>query len=235
AADVPPEEVRDGVVRDEHVHPSVQAEIDGKDAQTFARRGTGNGDSRALRDVTEGAVALIEEARIRSAAEAIRVAVARQVARVASASLLARGIVVEIVRDVEIEPAIPVGIEERGARAPGGAGHSGARGDVDERAVSLVSIEDVRAVVRDIEIEVAVVVVVADREAETITLAADSSLLGDVDERAVAHVSIEPVRSIALLGRATRRGVPVDEVEVEMAVAIVVEPPRAAGHRLEED
>src|SRR5690606_41970319 len=44
-----------------------------------------------------------------------------------------------------------------------------------------------------------------------------------------------PVRSIALLGRATRRGVPVDEVEVEMAVAIVVEPPRAAGHRLEED
>jgi hypothetical protein len=51
----------------------------------------------------------------------------------------------QVAADEEIEPPIVVEIEEPGAGAPAVRRHAGARGDVAERVVAVVVVQDVAA------------------------------------------------------------------------------------------
>ena len=83
--------------------------------------------------------------------------------------------------------------------------------------------------VRDIDIGPAVVIVVADGHAHPVALAGDAGFFGDIGEGAVAIVVEEavPVFRRVLLERRNRRAV--DEVDVQVAVVVVIEQ-RHAGH-----
>jgi len=102
-----------------------------------------------------------------------------------------------------------------------------------ERPVAAVDVEDVPAEVRDEEVGIAVAIDVADRDAAPPAVVADAGRLGHVLERAVALVAVE--RVLPLLDDLPAVEPPaVDDVEVEVAVAVVVEKREAAAARLEE-
>ena len=84
---------------------------------------------------------------------------------------------------------------------------------------------------RDVEIGVAVVVVVADGHALAVERLVEPGLLGDVLEVSLAVVAIEGLgrRRLDLVAGPVRR---VDEEQVLVAVAVVVEEGDARAHRL---
>ena len=95
---------------------------------------------------------------------------------------------VEIVGDEEIEIAVAIVVDERGARAPPGVADAGGLGDVGERAVAVVAVQRLRAERGHEEIEVAVVVVVADRRAHAIGAGADAGGVSNVGEVELARL-----------------------------------------------
>src|SRR5207248_8340717 len=99
---------------------------------------------------------------------------------------------VAVARDVKVEPAVTVIVEERRRRRPGSAFRPEVWGGA-ERAVALVEIEHIRPVVGQVEVGEAVVVDVADRHAVAEAPEADAGSLGDVLEPAVAGVAIQLV------------------------------------------
>ena len=102
------------------------------------------------------------------------------------------------------------------------AAHAGARGDFLERAVTAVAEQEVRAPVRDVEIEMPVAVDIAGAHAVAPGRGIDACLLRHVLELPSAKVAIERVAvrdALALGGQLGGR----DEIDVETAVAVVVE------------
>ena len=106
--------------------------------------------------------------------------------------------------------------------------------EVAELAVALVPVEDVGAVIGHIEIEVAVAVVVGRRAAHAPTRITDPGRAGIVRKGAVAHVAVEGVgRGRGRVGIAFQPRA-VDQVDVEPAIAVVVEESTAAAFGLDD-
>src|SRR3546814_6668390 len=102
-------------------------------------------------------------------------------------------------------------------------GETEARCSVLEAAVALVAVEDVDAVAGDEQIEFAVIVIVADRAADATVFDRTAGAVhaeggSDVDE-AVAVIAPQRVGRACLVGAE----------EVEVAVAVILEPARADG------
>ena len=223
------EEVGRRVVRLVHVDPAVVVEVRGDHPHPFS---DGSCDPRAPADVGEGAVTVVAVEDARLSLELRDPAHRVIVDHVARKALLVVGVELQVVRDEEVEPAVTVVVEERGAASPLAVVDSGPRGHVGERAVTVVVVEDARAVGRDVEIAVAVVVVVAHRQAHATTHPADAGLLRHVGEGSVAVIPVEGVGD-GTAALALRRGRVGDEVDVEPAVAVVVDEPSAAPHGLD--
>ncbi len=138
-----------------------------------------------------------------------------------------------VARDVEVEIAVGVGVEERAARAPAGGRDTGRRRHVLEGAVALVAKEEVGAPVRDVEVERAVAVVVARADAVAPCGRVEPRLLRDVLELQPAEVPVEDVavrHALAALRELRGR----HEVDVEPPVAVVVEEGDTTASRLED-
>ena len=102
-----------------------------------------------------------------------------------------------------------------------------------ERPVAVVPEEEVRAEVRDVEVELAVVVVVAGADPVAPGRGVDSRLLRHVLELQAPEVAVEgvPVRHpLALVGQLLGG----HEVDVELAVTVVVDESDAAAARFED-
>src|SRR6185295_265637 len=104
-----------------------------------------------------------------------------------AARLIALGLEAHVVPDVEIEPAVAVVVEERGAHAPAVVVGACLLRDVAEpgiavRAGTLVVPELVRAHAGDVEIGAAVVVVVSGGGSHAVGAAAQAAAPGDVGE-----------------------------------------------------
>jgi len=96
---------------------------------------------------------------------------------------------VEVVGDVEVWPAVVVVVKEPGCEGEDGGLHAGLSGDLSERAVVVVAIEEVGAVeVGDVEVWEAVVVEVGGGDGLAEGDAVDAGGVGDVFEGAVAAI-----------------------------------------------
>ncbi len=142
-----------------------------------------------------------------------------------------------VVGDVDVDPAVVVEIAADDAESlTDSAGQAGGRGDIGERAIAVVVIEDIgdagkhlRAaellkaggigadlvggdgdIVDDVDVEKAIAVVIDERRRARPVIVGDTGGFGDLGEGAIAVVAVEPV------------SVEVGEVDVEVAVVVEV-------------
>ena len=247
------EEARRGVAGDVDVGPSVVVEIRRRRPHPVGARGppvaaderhggrpAGMGDPRLLRDVDERAVSAVAIEDVRAAGESLRPAghgdlVVAAVGRVAGPRRPGR-IEVHVARHEQVQMAVPVVVEKAAAGPPAvqRSRDPGLLGDVRERAVAVVAVEDVPPPVADEEVVEAVVVVVAHAAGLAPAGTGQAGLLGDVGERAVAVVVEQVARGLAVPdARVEARRV--DQEDVEPAVVVVVEESRAAAHLLQQE
>ena len=178
------------VVRHEDVDAAVAIEVARDDAEAVADRGQ---QSRSRGHVGKRAVAVIVvQGRGRRQIVARRAAVIGHSGQ-GEALDFGRGAPVQIVRDEQIERTVAVIIDKRGARAPAGARHAGARRDIFEVTAAVVSQQDIAPEVGDVQVGEAVVVEVAGRHAHSIPAYASAAPLGHVFEGAVTAVEVQTV------------------------------------------
>ena len=113
------ERARVRIVRHVDVGPAIVVEVERADAEAVGAAGLE--DAGALRDVLEGAVALVAVEHVGAAGQPGRTARDRD-ALVAAEARIGRGrlgeIEVDVVGDEQIEPSVAVVVEEGGARCP---------------------------------------------------------------------------------------------------------------------
>ena len=232
------EEVGGLVVGHEDVHVAVAVVVGGGEAHPLAR---GIEDPGRGGDVGKGAVTGIAVEDVGRPGEILRAGIGPQVRRRVLArsgeevrrQVPAAGVegVLHVVGHVEVEETVVVVIEEGAARAPRRVAHPGPGGEVGEGPVPPAAQEDVRSVVGDVEVGVAVVVVVRRGDADAVAPVVGAGLAADLAEGAVPQVAVELV---GLRGLGAVEGVAVDGVDVEAAVAVVVEEGAARPHGLDE-
>jgi len=220
-AAVDEKKILDGVVGDEEVHVAVVVDVRGDHAEALAK---GFGDGRALAHFGEGAVAIVVVEEAGGGLEDSRHAVIVVADLVAAAFELFDAGVVDEAADEEVELAIIVVIEPDGAGGPAWSGEPGFFGDVSERAVLVVFVQDAFAVGGDEQVRPAVVVVIPDGDAHAEVGAGDADFFGDVGEAAVAIIFVEGVADGLGGGRRPKiAGAAVDEEDVHPAVVVEVE------------
>ena len=135
----------------------------------------------------------------------------------------------DVVTHVEIEVPVGVDVEKRdpGSHAVA-VSHACSLGDVGEGAVSVVPVEDVGPEVVHVEVGVAVVIVIAHGDAEPVSRIADARLRRHVGELPVPFVPIERVARHRV-GLRSPQWCPVEEVDVDPPVAVVVEQRESRG------
>jgi hypothetical protein len=89
---------------------------------------------------------------------------------------------VDIVNHCNVQQAILVVVDERGAGGPAGRSNTGAGSYVRERPVSVVVIKNIVAVIGDIKIDVPVVIVVARRHSHAFIGVSDAGRFRDIGE-----------------------------------------------------
>ena len=232
AAIVAVEVVGLAVVGDEEVELAVVVEVgpDGGEAEEVV----GVVDAGGFGDVGEGAVAVVVIEGVGRAFEAAGAALHGDVV-VLAGDLRAelREVVqveVDVVGDEEIGVAVGVVVAEDGAGGPAFVVvEAGGFGDVGEGAVAVVAIEDDAAEAADEEVGEAVVVEVADGCAHRPAGIADAGFVGDVGEGAVVVVVVEGAAGF-LAGERHGDAGGVGEVDVGLAIAVVVDEGYAAAH-----
>src|ERR1700674_3701875 len=221
--------VRSGVVGDDQVQPAIVVEIgeDGSEAvATFAVS-----DARLQADVGERAIPIVVEEMIAFAEEA------HGAAKNGDASVLAGAfgdapfsgedgaleIVFHVTGNEEIEQTVVVVVAPGWARGPTAESDTCLFGDVGERAVVVVVVKAVLAKVRDVDVRPSVVVIVGYCHAKPPALIRNAGLFGDVSEGAIVIVVEEHgARRSLLTLHCGERGT-VEQVNVEPAIAVVIE------------
>ena len=146
--------------------------------------------------------------------------------------------VVEVIRGVDVQIPVSIGIEERGARCPACIACSAGPRDLLKRAVSLVPEETFFAEMRYQEIGIAVAVEIArdgpHAVAEAVRRIQQSGLLGAVPEGPVPAVleKTVPDRRPASIAR---QRVSVHEEKIRPTVAVVVEHRNAPADDLDHE
>src|SRR5439155_4154410 len=104
---------------------------------------------------------------------------------------------VDVAPNVEIEPAVAVVIKKSGAgmkeRPEFRSRHAGLVGNICERTVAVVVIENVSTVLSDVKIGKSVVVVITPNATEAVARAGNSRCFGNICEGAIPIVSIKRV------------------------------------------
>ncbi len=138
-----------------------------------------------------------------------------------------------VARDVEVEIAVAVRVQEGAAGAPPTRGHAGLGGDVLERAVAAIAKEKVRTPVGDVQVEASIPIGVPRADAAAPRRCIDAGLRRHVFELPAAEVAVERVAvGDALAGRRQLRGG--HHVDVEPAVGVVVDERDAVAGRFED-
>ena len=139
---------------------------------------------------------------------------------------------VHVARDVEVEVAVAVGVEECAAGAPAAGGDPRPHRDLFERAVPAVAEQRVGTPVRDVEIEAAVAVEIPGARAAPPGREVHARMLRHVLELPATEVAVERVAMRDTLPAGRELGA-CDQVDVEETVAVVVEQRDAAAGRFE--
>ncbi len=210
-------EVRVEVVGDVYVGESVAVEVRRDDAEAAARKA---GEPGGLRRVLEPGVAESEVEDVVLPGVHPRLTVEPERAARTEAHVRVGLGLLHVVHHVEVEDAVEIGVEKGAPRAPPRIVDAGRRGDLVERAVAAVSEQAVRSVSRHVEIVVPVAVHVGGDDAHSPALSVrESGHLGHVLESEIAEISVEVIGSK-----------PVQEKEIEPAVAVGVQETDAGAH-----
>ena len=252
-APVHPELVLVAVVRDVDVGPAVAVEVGRHHAE---RRTVGLLQEGDGGDVVEPPVATVAIQAVGLGSEGARVGRSPVMGRAvvaAARSARTRGgrrdVVAQIVAHVQVQPPVAVVVHEGGGHAPSVVVRSALTRPLDERAVAVVPEELVASEVRQVEVDPPVVVHVPGGEAHAVPARVDAALLRDVREPRDADsiglqeeiVAVQAPRGRqrslrreqGLIGRLVRsEHLSLDEVDVEVAVVVVVEQPGPRRHDL---
>ena len=235
------EVVRLGVVRDVEVRPAVAVVVEPGDPETVVLVGVAHARLRA--HLREAPVPLVAEQEVRLPGEPPRPALhrdapvlARRTPSLALARALAElGQVVEVDEhvpaDEEVEAAVPVVVGEAAAHGPAAPRDARGLGDLLERAVAVVAVEVVAPEAGDVDVRGPVAVRVTGADPHRPAGVPDARLVRHVLEPEAAEVAVEH----AAHGLRVVPGVDgerVREVDVDEAVAVVVEERHPAAHRL---
>ncbi len=237
-APVVEDEVLDGVVGDDHVGPAVRVQVHEGQAECFRNRcsrGALDLQSGFARDIDEAAVTLIAQKRQVSTAKiqgrAIRAADSRD-SEVDGPIDLSRPL--DVVANEEIQIPVVVGVEKPRARSPTGgvprdAGQFGHVGEVP----AVVAEQVIGPHRRDEQIGVAVRIVITDRDTHPVQAQVEARLGGDVLEVPSAVIAEEcQGRWLRVIDRIARPTRCVDQQQIRVVVAVVVEEGGTRSHRL---
>src|SRR5258707_959951 len=103
-------------------------------------------------------------------------------------------------------------------------------GHVRKCAVPVVSIQNIPTEIAHVNIREAIVVVIADADTEGVGSTPDACLLGHVREFHPTVISIESISRSG--GAGTRERLSTQEVDVDLAIPVIVEKSQAAGDGL---
>ncbi len=247
---IPKDPIFRDIVGGVEVDPAVEVEIETGGAE---RAAFGIIDTCGDGDIGEGAIAIVAEESIGSGGVGGGVDGVGDFGAVLLCGSFGIGAAIgelDIVADIEVDPAVAVVIEPGAARAETEVLGSGGRGDIGEGAIGIVMEEGVFAVAGDVEVEGVVVVVIAPRGGHAVEGEIEAGGLGDIGEGAIAVILEEGALSFFTPGtftpalpqrgresifiRVTFRGsdisFEVDDEEVGVAVVVVVAPGEAGAH-----
>ena len=219
-----PEQVRLAVVRHIEVEPAVAGEVVAEDAECGK---AGFEDSGIPGDILERAAAMVPEERVPLVGEALGRA---EIRLAGGGDALPARTAHQVAAHIEVEVGIAVVVAKR--RRAGPAVPEDPRGRRLEPA-AFATVEGVPAVVRDEHIGVAVAVHIPDCDSRAVARVAQPAPGGGVAEGAIGLLQEEAVP------RQLRRGDPaavlgkragLDQVEIEIAVAVGVEERGARPH-----
>src|SRR5882762_6843736 len=134
-----------------------------------------------------------------------------------------------VVCDHQVNQAVSVVVAESGSGRPPPVGHSRLCGYIGKSPITVVAIQDISVQAGDVDIGPAVVVVVAYRAAHGKARSRDPRLVSHIRERSVMIVVVQGASTLlVLVGHFHRRRI--REINIQPAVAIVVEQQHTAAH-----
>jgi hypothetical protein len=144
-----------GIVGDINIGPTVVVEVGGEHSKAVGAVGVG--DAGSFRNIGEGAITMVVEENILAAVQAWRTAGHHHAfvqARAGFRNGSGGQVHIDVVGDEKIELAVAIVIDECTAGIPAltVGGNAGFGGDIGERAVAIVVVEDVFAEVSNEEI-----------------------------------------------------------------------------------
>ncbi len=234
---IEPQLVRRRIVGHVDVSASIAVEIRAHHAEPRSIRPV---DSRSFRYVLKLSVAQISKQASRHGLVHLGRAVVGFARRRGTATI-ALDCEIDIVADEKIEIPVAIEIHPRGASRPVRIIDAGFARDIGEGTVAIIVIEHVAAEVGHVEIEEAVVIIVAGSHAHAIADVSHSGFFSDVDESQLTRfgqqIFEQPVaRFPAGRGREERfaavEGRALHQIDVQVAVVIVVEQRHAGTHDL---
>src|SRR5262249_22271087 len=162
---------------------------------THSEIAVGVGDAGLFRDIGERAVSVIMKERVARAAHPSGAALHRDtlvLARLVLAELRqVVEVVVHVIGDEEVQPAVIVIIYEGRSSRPSRVVYAGGPGNISERPITIISEEVVRSQTGDIEVIETIVIVIADGGAHSPAHVADTGLVRYIGKCPVAVVVIE--------------------------------------------
>ena len=238
---VEPEVVGCTIVGDVEVDPPVLIEVAADDPE----RWSGDfADPRFDGHVTKAPVSLIAEELVRDRTVG-RWGTIVSLSGWREALLVSLDGEVDILADVEVQVPIAVIVEKDRARAPAGIADARGGGDITKRPISVVAQQHLSVKARQVEIDVPVRVVVSRRHAHAVVVEPRAARLRHVGEAECSPgdqlVAVEFVaRGPATRGReephrvpfGRREPAPLQEVDVEVAIAVEIEEGHARPHDL---
>ena len=221
------------VIGDVDVGPSVVVEVAEHHAETAVGR---SADARFGGHVHEGAVAIVSVQRVGFAHQPARTAehVHAQIPADVGFTPPRYFSLVEtqVVGNVEVHVAVAVVVTERTVGAPPRVADAGSRSGFRERAVAVVSVQDVRAIGGEVKIAVTIVVVVGHADAHAPTTSIEIRFEGDVDETS-SVVPVEGDHGVAP-GFVAFEGRPVRDQDIPVPIVVIVEEARTVSVDLDD-
>ena len=241
---IDPQLVRLAIVRDVDVRPPIGIEVGGHHPE---RRTVVTGHLRLGGDVDKRPVPTIAIQPVRNGRVALRHAIVPFAGAGEARALFPDG-VVDVVGDIQVEPPVPVDVDERRRHAPPGIARACLVGDVGKGPVTVVAEQLVRPEPGTIHVDPAVVIDVTRRHPDAVGAHPETAPLGHVRETQGAgpvgvHLEVVPVQTIRQrpgVGReqgvverlAGAEHLALDDVDVEVAIVVHVEQRHTGGHEL---
>ena len=179
----------EAIIGNEQVWPPIVVIVGGADGKILAFWLI---DFRRNRHVAERTVAVVVIKRVRTAPINARSTTAEYSSQIAITFLTQ----IHVASNIKIEPAIAIVIEKcrpRMKRSGLRTGDAGLVGNVGERPIAIVVVQNVASILRYEKIGKAVVIVVAPDTTQAVTRTRNSGLVGHIRESAIAIIAVQRV------------------------------------------